>query len=173
MRKEKENLTPTERLKSLKAKKRGLFLGEIGCAVAPLGVLSALNFKEYFIQTEAWRTSVSFAMLVGGTLVTVALITKDKLKVNLLNALIVLGVIDGFLWILGNLITQLAYILLYVILGFVGAFILELKKKGEVDEIKRLEEGILKGQTDIIADEYKAEVEKQKVKVIIKNDNNK
>jgi len=170
MGKEKQNLTPTERLKALKKKKTGLFLGEIGCAVAPLGVLSALNFNEYFIQNEAWRTSVSFLMLVGGTLVTVALITKDKLKVNLLNALIVLGVIDGFLWILGNLITQLAYMLLYVIIGFIGAFILELKKKGDVEEIKKLEEGILKGQTDLIADEYKAEVEKQKVKIRIKNE---
>ena len=79
MAKEKKQLTPTERLKQLKTKKRALFLGEIGCSVAPLGILSALNFNEYFIQTEAWRTSVSFAMLVSGTLVTVAIISKDKL----------------------------------------------------------------------------------------------
>ena len=111
-------------------------------------------------------------MLVGGTLVTVAIISKDKLKVNLLNALIVLGVIDGFLWILGNLITQLAYILLYVIVGFVGAFVLELKKKGEVDAIKELEEGILKGKTDLIAEEYKQEIINNKVKIRIKDDNN-
>lgn len=168
MAKEKKQLTPTERLKQLKTKKRALFLGEIGCSVAPLGILSALNFNEYFIQTEAWRTSVSFAMLVGGTLVTVAIISKDKLKVNLLNALIVLGVIDGFLWILGSLITQLAYILLYVIFGFIGAFILELKKKGAVDELKELEEGILKGKTDIIAEEYKQEIANNKVKIRIK-----
>lgn len=168
MAKEKKNQTPTERLKALKTKKRALFGAEIGCAVAPLGILTAINFREYFIDNAAWRTSLSFAMLVGMTLISVGIIAKDKLKINLLGALLGLAVVDLFLWVLGELITQLAYILLYVIIGFVGAFICELKKRGETEAIKELEEGIKKAKTDIIADEYKEEIAKPTVKIKIK-----
>lgn len=166
MAKKDKNLTPTERLKALKTKKRALFLGEIGCAVAPFGALTIINFKDYFVKMEAWRTSISFVMLIVLTLVSVGIIAKDKLKVNLLNALITLALVDGLLWFMGKLINELAYILLFVIFGFIGALVLELKKKGETDAIKELEEGIKKAKTDIIADEYK---EEQKVKVVIKD----
>lgn len=162
---EKKTLTPTERLKALKKKRNALMLAEIGCAVAPFGVLTAINFKDYFVHTEAWRTSLSFIMLIVTTLVSVAIITKDKLKINFLNALITLAVVDGMLWFMGNLILDLAYILLFVIFGFLGALICELKKKGEVDAIKELEEGIKKAKTDIIAEEYKKEQETIKVKI--------
>ena len=165
MAKEKKQLPPTERLKVLKKKKNALFLAEIGCAVAPFGVLTAINFKEYFIQTPAWRTSLSFIMLMVSTLISVAIITKDKLKINYLNALIMLAVVDGILWFMGNLILDLAYILLFVIFGFIGALICELKKKGEVEAIQEIEEGIKKAKTDIIADEFKEEQETIKVKI--------
>ena len=167
MKKKNKELTPTERLKSLKRVKNGLFLGEIGCCVAPLGILTAINFKEYFIELPAWRTSLSFIMLAAITLLSVSIVAKDKLKINLFGALAGLAVIDGFLWLLGALINELAYILLYVIVGFVAAFILELKKRGETKAIEELEEGIKKAKTDIIAEQYKKEQEK--IKVVIKD----
>ena len=95
---------------SIKKKKRALFGAEVGCAVAPFGVLTAINFKEYFVYNEAWRTRLSFVMLAGMTLISVGLITKDKVKINLLNSLFALAVLDVFLWVLGDLIKQLAYI---------------------------------------------------------------
>jgi len=165
MAKEKKTLPPTERLKALKKKKNALIGAEIGCAVAPFGLLTAINFKEYFVYAEAWRTSLSFIMLIVTTLISVAIITKDKLKINFLNALITLAVIDGILWFMGNLIMDLAYILFYVIIGFLGALICELKKKGEVEAINELEEGIKKAKSDIIAEEYKQEQETIKIKI--------
>lgn len=168
MAKEKKTLTPTEQLKHLKTKKRALFGAEIGCAVAPMGILTAIHFKEYFVYNEAWRTSLSFVMLAGMTIISAGLVVKDKVKVNLLNSLFGLAVLDAFLWILGNLISELAYILLYVIVGFAGAFICEVVKKKEVDAITELEKGIEKGKTDLIAERYKEEISQPKVKVKIK-----
>ena len=69
--------------------------------------------------------------------------------------------------LLGSLITDLAYILLFVIFGFVGALVLEIKRKQELNQIELLNKGIEKAETDMIAEEYKSE-KKSVVKVRIK-----
>ena len=170
MSKKNKDLPPIEQLKIAKRKSRGLMTGEIACAVAPLGVLTATDFEEFFIKTEVWRTSITFVMLIFSTLISVAIIVKNKFKINLLNALLVLGVVDGMLWFMGRLINELAYILLVVIFGFIGALALELKKKDEIDEIERLQKGIEKGETDEIAEKHKEYMAQQRVKIKIKND---
>ena len=165
MKNKSKELTPTEQLKSLKRAKTGIFLGEIGCCVAPFGILTAINFQDYFIKMEAWRTSLSFIMLAIMTLVSVAIVAKDKLKINLLNSLLTLAVVDGILWFMGELIKDLAFIILFVIAGFIGAFSLELAKKKEVKKIAILEEGIKKAQVDKVADAYKKEQEEIEIEI--------
>lgn len=166
MKKEK-NLTPTQELKALKNQKRTLFGLEIGSVVAPFCILSIVDFNEFFVKTEAWRTSTTFVMLAISTFIGVLVVAKDKFKVNLLSAFITLAAIDGILWFMGDLITKLAYILLYVILGFLGALIMEIKRNKDTTRIAELEEGIKKAKVDIVADEYKKE---QKIKVVIKEE---
>ena len=161
------NNSPTQTLKKLKKVERLLFASEIGSCLAPFGILTAINFDEYFIQTDAWRTSLSFAMLAGSTVIAICLMAKEKLKLNLFSALTGLIVADVICWLLGSLITDLAYILLFVIIGFVGAFCLEIKRKKEVEQIDLLNKGIEKAETDMIAEDYKNE-KKSVVKVRIK-----
>ena len=165
MKNKSKELTPTEQLKSLKRAKKGIFLGEIGCCVAPFGILTAINFQDYFIKMEAWRTSLSFVMLAIMTLVSVGIVAKDKLKINLLNSLLTLAVVDGILWFMGELIKDLAFIILFIIVGFVGAFSLEMAKKKEVKKIAILEEGIKKAQVDKVADAYKKEQEEIEIEI--------
>lgn len=169
MKKQIEELTPTEQLKALKKVRNRLFVGEIGCCFAPFGVLTAINFEEYFIKMEAWRTSLSFIMLAIMTLVAVGIVAKDKLKINLLNSLLVLAVIDGVAWFMGKLIQDLALIILFIIAGFIGALALELNKKKQVKEIDKLEKGIEKGDVDEIAERHKRAKEQEKIKVVIKD----
>lgn len=159
--------TPTQTLKRLKKVSRFIFAGEIGSCLAPFVVLTAINFDEYFVQSDAWRTSLSFAMLAGSTVIAICLMTKEKLKMNLVSALTGLIVADATFWLLGSLITDLAYILLFVIFGFVGALVLEIKRKKEIEQIDLLNKGIEKAETDMIAEEYKSE-KKSIVKVRIK-----
>lgn len=162
------NTTPTQTLKKLKKVERILFASEIGSCLAPFGILTAINFDEYFIQSDAWRTSLSFAMLAGSTIIAICLMAKEKLKLNLVSALTGLIIADVICWLLGSLITDLAYILLFVIIGFVGALGLEIKRKKEVEQIDLLNEGIRKAQVDNIANEYNSEQNKKVVKVRIK-----
>lgn len=160
------NNSPTQTLKKLKKVERLLFASEIGSCIAPFGILTAINFDEYFIQTDAWRTSLSFAMLAGSTVIAICLMAKEKLKLNLFSALTGLIIADVICWLLGSLITDLAYILLFVIIGFVGAFCLEIKRKKEVEEIDLLNKGIEKAKVDNIAQEFANE--KKTIKVRIK-----
>ena len=162
------NTTPTQTLKKLKKVERTLFASEIGSCLAPFGILTAINFDEYFIQSDAWRTSLSFAMLAGSTIIAICLMAKEKLKLNLVSALTGLIIADVICRLLGSLITDLAYILLFVIIGFVGALGLEIKRKKEVEQIELLNEGIRKAQVDNIANEYNNEQNKKVVKVRIK-----
>lgn len=162
------NNTPSQTLKKLKKVERILFASEIGSCLAPFAILTVINFDEYFIQTDAWRASLSFAMLAGSTVIAICLMAKEKLKLNLVSALTGLIVADVICWLLGSLITDLAYILLFVIFGFVGALGLEIKRKKETEQISLLTEGIRKAQVDNIANEYNNEQNKKVVKVRIK-----
>lgn len=162
---ENKQLTPSEELKHLKRKQRLLFAGEVGFAVAPFGLITGLHFEDVIMKVEVWRTTVSFVMMAFMTLISVAVIAKGKFKVNLLTPLMILGVTDVLLWIMGDLITKLAEILLYVIVGFMGAFILELNKQKDTDRLAKLKEGMDKAEIDEIADAYKEERQKIKVKI--------
>ena len=166
MAKKEKTLTPSEELKHLKAKQRALFAGEIGCSVLPFGFTAIFNFNDVIAKTEAWRVSLTFVLTAFMTLISVAVIAKGKFKVNLLTPLLVLGVFDAWLFIMGDIITKLAWITLYIIAGFMGAFILELTKNKDTERIAQLKEGINKAEVDEIADAYKEE--KQKIKVKIK-----
>jgi len=149
--------TPTQTLKRLKKVSRFIFAGEIGSCLAPFVALTAINFDEYFIQSDAWRTSLSFAMLAGSTVIAICLMAKEKLKMNLVSALTGLIVADAIFWLLGSLITDLAYILLFVIFGFVGALVLEIKRKKELDQINLLEEGIRDAKKERVKKAYNEE----------------
>lgn len=160
-----KELTPTQELKQLKAKQRALFAGEVGCSVLPFAFTAIFNFNDVIAKTEAWRVSLTFVLTAFMTLISVAVIAKGKFKVNLLTPLLVLGVFDAWLFIMGDIITKLAWITLYIIAGFMGAFVLELSKNKDTERIATLKEGIKKAQVDQVADNYKEEV---KIKVKIK-----
>lgn len=164
MAKNKE-LTPTQELKQLKAKQRALFAGEVGSSVLPFAFTAIFNFNDVIAKTEAWRVSLTFVLTAFMTLISVAVIAKGKFKVNLLTPLIVLGVIDAWLFIMGDIITKLAWITLYIIAGFMGAFALELAKNKDTERIATLKAGIQKAEEDIVAEDYRQEREKIKIRI--------
>lgn len=144
-------------LKHLKKIEKLLFAGEIGSVIAPFIVLSIVNFDEYFVQQEGWRMSLTFAMLAGATVISVMLMAKQKLKLSLGSALSGLVIADVICFLLGQLITDLAYILLYVIIGFVVALVLNIKREKELEEINLINEGIKDAKKDSVKEQYKKE----------------
>lgn len=165
MAKKNKTLTPSEELKQLKRKQRALFAGEIGSSVLPFGFTALFNFNDVIAKVEAWRVSLTFVLTAFMTLISVAVIAKGKFKVNLLTPLLVLGIFDAWLFIMGDIITKLAWITLYIIAGFMGAFVLELSKNKDTERIATLKEGIKKAETDIVAEEYREELQKVKIKI--------
>ena len=165
MAKKNKTLSPSEELKRLKHKQRALFAGEIGSSVLPFGFTALFNFNDVITKVEAWRVSLTFVLTAFMTLISVAVIAKGKFKVNLLTPLLVLGVFDAWLFIMGDIITKLAWITLYIIAGFMGAFVLELSKNKDTERIATLKEGIKKAETDIVAEEYREELQKVKVRI--------
>jgi len=161
----KKELTPSQEFKHLKHKQRTLFAGEVGCSVLPFGFTCLFNFNDIITKVEAWRTSLTFILTAVMTLISVAIIAKGKFKVNLLTPLLILGVLDAWLFIMGDIITKLAWITLYIIAGFMGAFVLELSKNKDTERIKVLEKGIEKAETDIVAESYREEIQKVKIKI--------
>jgi len=167
MAKSKKELSPTQELKQLKAKQRILFAGEIGSSVLPFAFTAIFNFNDVIAKTEAWRVSLTFVLTAFMTLISVAVIAKGKFKVNLFTPLLVLGVFDAWLFIMGDIITKLAWITLYIIAGFMGAFVLELAKnnKKDTERIAILEEGIKKDEVDVVAENHRQERETVKIRI--------
>lgn len=166
MAKIKEMTSQEKELKALKSKQRALFAAEAGCAtVIPIGLTTLFNFNDIITKVEVWRISLTFIMAAFMTLISVAVLAKDKFKINLGGALATFVVVDIWLFIMGDIITKLAWIFLYVTAGFLSAFVIECGKNKKVKRIKELEEGINKGKTNIIAEGYQEEIKKIKVKI--------
>lgn len=158
--------TPTERKKQLKNKNRLYFGGEIGCVTLPFILLCIFNREEYFVKNNGYKISISFFMMIFTFVIIICAASKKKLKLDLSSIFFGLIIADSICFILQELIKDLAYILLYTLIGITCALILELKrKKSYIPEIEKLEKAIEKANEEELVEEVKQEKKKVKIKI--------
>ena len=138
----KKPLTTTQRKNKYRALQYTTFASEFISILTPYIILGSVNFKEWFPNSEAgFRAGLGGALALALMGIAVFLVTKKNEENNkLTNGWITLMVgwfcVAFIFLLLGNIIDQIAEIMLWGGLGILGAFGLHLtsqhfKKKAD------------------------------------------
>lgn len=139
----KKPLTTTQRKNKYRALQYTTFASEFISILTPYIILGSINFKEWFPSSEAgFRAGLGGALALALMGIAVFLVTKKNEEGNkLTNGWITLMVgwfcVAFIFLLLGNIIDQIAEIMLWGGLGILGAFGLNLtsqhfKKKADL-----------------------------------------
>ena len=174
--KEKKQLTASQKQKKYKAIEKITFYGEFVSIATPYIVMGAINFDEWFKSTEGWKIGVggSIAMALMG--IAVFIITKkkeDKDSTTSGYVTLLLGwLATAFvLLLLSNIINEIASIMFFGSMGIAGALGLEITSKNYAKKSKLYKEGIEKAKSKIIEEEAYEEIkneEPEEKKIIVK-----
>ena len=152
--------TPTQKLKRYKRISRLCFAGEFVSTATPFVALGIANFVHY----NGTKMSIAcfLAMAVMG--LAVWLVAKKKFTNSFITLVLGWATFTIIFYLLGEIITDLAFIMACGLLGIMGAAGLDIGSKSALKKAEEVQKGINKAKEEMIADEYKEE-KKYKIKV--------
>lgn len=171
MAKEKKKKTPTQKKKTLKAWSRTCFAGEFLSVVAPFVAIGIVNYDKYFIQYDGTKISIGFALAMCVMGVATWLVSKKKFTNSFITLIIGWAMITGILFLIKELLQDLCYIMLFGLIGILGAYGLDLTKEKLDKDADDIQKGIDIAEQEMTRDAYKEEIkekEEKKVKVKVK-----
>lgn len=161
----KAELTPTQKKKKYKRISRACFLGEFASVFTPFIIMGAVNFEEYFVQYNGTKVSIAFILALSVMGLATFLIAKKKFDNTFVTLIIGWTTMTIVFFLLGHLITDIAYIMLYGLFGILGACGLDMGSKYAQKKADEIQKGIDKAKEEMTAEDYKEEVKRIKVKV--------
>ena len=126
MAKQKKQLTIKQQAKRYRNLKVGLKISEFLAFFAPFITIAIVNKDKYFVQYEGEKVSLGFilAMIVMG--VGLVGVMTQKVKNTYLIFIVKWITFAAAFTFLGQVITDLAMIMWYGLIGLVGSFLLDL-----------------------------------------------
>ena len=150
---------------------RACFAGEFLAIVAPFIGVGLANYQEYFIEYDGTKLSLACALAFITMGVAVWLVSKKKFENSFVALIIGWVVVDGILFLLGRIINDLAYIMLFGLIGLIGAYGLDVGSKAAKAKADKYSDAMELAEKELIAEAHKASIEaekERKVKVKIK-----
>ena len=166
--KEKKKLTPTQRYKRLKATQYTCFGGEFLSVLTPFVVIGIVNFDEYFVEYNGTRISIACALAFSLMGIAVYLVSKKKFDNSFITLIVGWLATTIIFFLLGKIITDISWIMLYGLIGILGAYGLDIASAKAGERAKKIKEGMELANQEEIKEEYRAEKESKKVKVKVK-----
>lgn len=160
--------TPKENKKHYKRISRLCFGGEFVSVITPFVIMGIVNYNEYFIEYDGTKMSLAAALAFGTMGMAIWLVSKKKFDSSFVTLIIGWAVFDGILFLLGRIINDLAYIMLFGWIGILGAYGLDLGSKAADKKAKKYADGMEQAEQQMIAEAHKAYVEERKIKVKVK-----
>lgn len=164
----KKEKTVTEQRKHYKKLQYTFFGLEFISTLTPFVVIALVNFDKYFVTVDGYKMSI--ATWGGLALMGIAtwLVAKKKFENSFVTLIIGWAACAFIFTMMGQLITDLATIMWFGLLGILGAFgcdIVSKNCKQKSDKIKEAMDQAIKENT---TEAYKQELAKQKEKKTIK-----
>ena len=166
--KEKKKLTPTQRYKRLKTTQYLCFGGEFVSVLTPFIIMGIVNFDEYFVEYNGTRISIAFALALSLMGIAVWLVSKRKFDNSFITLIVGWLAITVIFFLMGKIITDISWIMLYGLIGILGAYGLDIASKKASEKASKIKQGMELANQEEIKEEYRAEKEAKKVKVKIK-----
>ncbi|MDD4001108.1 MAG: hypothetical protein PHX62_09510 [Bacilli bacterium] len=168
--KAKKKLTSTQKKNRYRVAQYSTFAGEFVSVLSPYIILGAINADEWFTTENGWKVGLGGALTLALMGIATFLVTKKKEQESeLTNGWITMMVgwftIAFIFLLLGNIIDQIASIMLWGGLGIIGAFGLDItsrhfKKKADMYK-KAIEKVRGENLEETIKKEIEQEVEKE------------
>ena len=157
--------------KKLKNKYRAIqyscFVGEFLSVAAPFITIGLVNYNKYFVEYDGTRMSISFVMALAVMGFAIFGISKKRLANSFISLIIIWATMAFIFTMLGQMITDLATIMWFGLIGIAGAYGLDLgSRKAEKLKNKIIEAEELADKDEMV--EAVKEEKKVKVKVIKK-----
>lgn len=170
MAKKNKKLTPTQRKNKYKRLSGLCLVGEFLSVMAPFITIGIVNFEKYFIEYNG--TKMSIAAILGAAIMGLAiwLVASKKFENSFITLIIGWATVDGIFFLLGEIISDISVIMLFGLIGIIGAFGLDIAKAKLSDAADKIQLAIETAEKENLVEEYKQEiVEKEKtVKVKVK-----
>lgn len=168
MSKEKKTLTPTQKKKKYKRIQYSCFAGEFISVAAPFIAIAIVNYDKYFVEYDGTKTSISFVMAMAVMGFAIWGITKKKLANSFVSMIIIWATMAFIFTMLGQIITDLATIMWFGLIGIVGAYGLDLGSNAAKKKKDKIIAGIEEAEKEITKDAYKEELKENEQKKTIK-----
>lgn len=164
----KPEKTPTQLKRKYRNISRGCFIGQFLAIFAPFITIGIVNYEEYFVQYDG--TKMSIAAVLAAILMGVAtwLVAKKKITNPYIAILVGWATVTAIFYFLGNIINDIAHIMLFGWIGLAGAFGLDLTSIKFEEKARKIQEGIDAANQQMTKDAYIEEVQAKKVKVKVK-----
>lgn len=182
IKKEKKPLTPTQKFKLFRSLKWVAFGGEFVSAILPFVIIGIANYEKYFVEYNGVKMSIAAVLTLALMGFVMFVITSKKIKDFYVPFIVAWAVITFIFFMLGQIITDVSYIMLAGLFGICGAFGLDITSKQFDKKAKKIKEAMEEAEKELTKQEYIAEktegevmeeaptepVEKKTVKVRVK-----
>ena len=165
--KERKPLTPTQKLKAYQVAKWSCFGGEFVSAILPYIIIGLANYNKYFVEYNGVKMSIAAVMTFALMGFILFILTSKKIKDFYVPMVIIMATLTFICFMLGQIITEVAYIMLAGTLGICGSLGLEITSRHFDKKAKLMKDAIEEAQKEITKQAYIDEqVEKGKVEEV-------
>ena len=172
MAKEKKQKTPSQLKRQYRAIQYTTFCSEFLAVATPFVTIAIVNYDKYFVQYDGTKMSISFFMALALMGLAIWCITKKKLENSYITLLIGWATMAFICTMLGEMITDLATIMWFGLIGLGGAFGLDEVSKAYKKKKENITEAQHQANQEEMVEQVKVEkqekAEKKAVKVRIK-----
>ena len=162
MKKEKKQLTPTQLKRRYKALHYGCFTGEFISAAIPFVTIAIVNYNKYFVEYSGTKVSISFFMAMAVMGFAIFSVSKKKFENSFISLLIMWAALAFSFTMLGSLITDLATIMWFGLIGLGGSYGLDIAQKKALKKSEEIQKGIDAAKQDEVKEAYKEEMKEEK-----------
>ena len=158
----KKKLTATQKKNRYRALQYTTFVSEFISIMTPYIVMGAVNYEEWFAQSEGWKVGLGGSLAMALLGLAIFLVTKKKEDTKLTSGYITLIIgwfAVAFVFVLlTSIMDQIATIMLFGGLGILGAFGLDMVSKNMKAKADMYKQALSKVRNDTIEKQIAREV---------------
>lgn len=155
--------TPTQLKRHYKRVKNTCFAGEFLSVAAPFVTIGIVNYDKYFVEYNGTKMSIACIMAMALMGLAVWLVSKKKFSNSFITLIVGWAMVTCIFYLLGSIINDIATIMLFGLIGILGAYGLDIASAKADAKAKEVETAIKRAEQDNMVDAYKQEKKEKKV----------
>lgn len=159
--KAKKNRTPTEKKRFYTKVKYATFGGEFLSVITPFLIIGIVKFNDYFVEFDGTRMSIACVLACALMGLTVWLVASKKFENSFISLIIGYATVDFIFFLIGKVINDIAWIMLFGLMGLLGSLGLDVASKKADAKIKEIDSAIKEAQKEQTKEEYREEAKKE------------